>query len=1050
MQPDDAAPPSELDGAGAERRQITVLFCDLVGATALAEEMDPEDLRHVLRDYQQRCANIVRRFDGHVAQFLGDGLLVYFGYPSASADAPRRAVEAALAVVESMLAAKQDRRLPHELSVRAGLHTGPVVVGEMGDETQPQRLAVGATPNIAARVQAQAETNSVYVSDTTHALIDGYFESEVVGVRPLKGVSRPMKLHRVLGHRRASTPLDVAERRGFSDFVGRSRELELLTGCWAEAATEGRAVLIRGDAGLGKSRLVHEFLESVEGYRVLRFSASDYHEAESFYPITQYLERWAGFHPKDTDEAKYARLVAALSRVGHDDAASELAALFLLRLDASAPAPLLPSPKQHATVIHRLVLLFASLAEESRRLVLVFEDLHWADASTLDLLKEWLARRKSIPALTLCTARRTFQPTFAPGTEPSVLELEPLSRDAARAVADSMLQRFSADTSDELLGRVLDAAEGVPLYVEEIARTLAERSSEPPPSRGGGSSDWVPMGLQDSLMARLDRLGSAKSVVQLAAVVGREVPLAWLEKISLLGAESLHRELARIVAAGLMYARAEPEPAYVFTHALTREIAYQSLVKTAREDHHGRVAEMLAIYHPELVSKQPLVLAHHYGAAGQMPDAIRCLSDAGRRSLAASAFAEAIEIFRRALGLLPGVDATPERDALEIELCSALGIALISTRGYSSSEVEDTFTRARQLCERSGDVPLRILYGVWAVHLVRADVRGVNRLASLFERIADKSTDPDALLVARSCLGVRSFYRVDFAEARRHLALASSAIDTTSARAQHERMLGAHGFEGILSGPVWLAWIETLEGNEERAREEIRKATTLAEKTGDPYIFCQAAAHAASLSRELHDVDAARNLTAELLRVGTEHEFPFWLALGLCVRGWVSLKEGDPEGALAAVTQGLGLLDTIGAIVNRSYFASYLVEAHLETGRIADGLRAAEEALSLSRESLGPMYEPELLRLKGALLIELGEVEPATEHFRAALAESRLRGARLLELRAAMSLSSALRRQDKSTEAHDVLHASAAKWAPGIRGHEIDKARRALAQFTEP
>jgi tetratricopeptide (TPR) repeat protein len=393
---------------------------------------------------------------------------------------------------------------------------------------------------------------------------------------------------------------------------------------------------------------------------------------------------------------------------------------------------------------------------------------------------------------------------------------------------------------------------------------------------------------------------------------------------------------------------------------------------------------------------------------------------------------------------VPALPVSRERDALEIELLSSLGLALISTRGYSSAEVEEVYSRARQLCERYGDVPLRVLFGVWAVHFVRADPRGTKRVAALFERVTETSADRDALLVTHSSLGSFAFYRMDFVAAKRHLHAATALIDRDGMRAQHDRLLVSYGFEAILSGPVWLSWTEGMLGNEPEARSHLQEANSLAEEIGEPYLVCQVAAYSAALSRELRDVAAARRWSTRTLSLSADHELYFWRALGLCARGWVSLEDGQPGDAVAMIVEGLAILDAIGSVVNRSYFASYLVEAYLRLGRFEEGLSVVDEALAVCRGSLGPMYESELLRLKGVLLVEAGSTDQAIEHLRAALAEGRLRGAGLLELRAARTLGGLLATDNRMREAREILQASCLKWPSGSSGHEIAKARAAL------
>ena len=1042
--PNDQGPESERSRDTAERRQLTVLFCDLVGSTALSEQMDPEDLRFILRDYQQRCAAILRRYDGHIAQYLGDGLMVYFGYPTADEAAPRRAVEAGLGVLEAMAAAKKDPRLPKQLGVRVGIHTGPVVVGDMGDVSRPERLAVGATPNLAARVQGEAEPDSVFLSDATYGLVAGYFDCQPVGARQLRGISRPIKLHRVLGPGPASTRLEASEQRGFSPFAGRDRELSLLMECWADGPSEGRAVLVSGQAGVGKSRLVLELARAIEGAEVVHLTASEYARSEPLFPIVGYLEKWAGMSSNQTAERRRETLAASLDKIDQGAALTEL--LALLSLELEPPPQGFPSLRRHQSLIQRLVGFFSALAR-TRPLLVLIEDLHWADASTLQFLEAWVGRRREVRSLTVATARTGDQVSWAQSVGFETLPLGPLSRGNARDVARHLACRLGANPPDELMERVLDRADGVPLFVEELTRSLAEASSAAPSSLlPAMTSDPVPASLQDSLMARHDRLGTAKAVAQLAAVVGREVPLSWLDRVSPMATEGLREELGRLVTSGLVQERLDPEPTYVFTHALMQEAAYHSLVRAVREELHEKVAEMLALHHPDLVKSQPLLLARHYIAAGTAEKAVRYLTEAGKRILTRSALAEAIEVFRRALDLLASIQSSPQRDALEVDVLSSLGLALISTRGYSSAEVEEVYSRARQLCERSGDVPLRVLYGVWAVHLVRVDLRSIHKLAAQFDRIVETGHDKGALLVAHSCLGVRAFYRMAFAEAKVHCRAAWDLIDLGAPKAQHEELLGQHAFADVLSGPFWLSFVEAWEGNEPEAQRIVESANVLAERIGDPQVLCQAACYSAHLLCLTHRVEDARGLAERALKLSVEHELYFWHAVALCARGWVMLQDGEADEATTMIQMGLSTLDAIGSVLNRTWFACYLIEAHLKSKRYEDGLRVADGALALCREIAGG-DEPELLRLRGEILVGSGSDDQGTECFRAALAGSRLRGTLRWEIRAASSLGRLLVRHGKPAEARDVLAPSCRKWREGALDHDAVVARAQLAEI---
>jgi len=1022
----------------SERRQLTVLFCDLVGSSELAERLQPEDLQLVLRMYQERCAAVVRRHQGYVAQYLGDGLLVYFGYPVAEEVGPKLAVEAGLALIENV-----GRTLEFapgcevELQLRVGIHTGPVVIGEMGDTARPERLAVGATPNLAARVQSHAEPNTVLLSESTSALVHGYFECESIGPRRLRGFAEPVALYRVVARNEAATRLDAASRRGFSPLCGREREFALLRERWRSSQSRPQAVMIVGDAGIGKSRLVRELVQTLapESHFVVKCHGSPYHQNQALYPIVTSFEHWAQLSTNDGPVVRGEKLYAALETLGQTAGYPHLAGWMAADPELDRVDYGVPSTRRHQQLLGALVGLFGALAHR-QHLVLVVEDLQWCDDSTQQFLKRWLAETDLPPSLCLFTARPGFVALW-PDTACEVIPLEPLDASAAARIAQHVIDNTGRQIAAPLLDEIIARAEGVPLFVEEIARALVELD------QGSTRPERIPSSLQDSLMARLDRLGRAKASVQCAAVVGREIPMSLL---GTLAPWSTADDLAQAIAAGLMYVRETPETTFVFRHALIREAAYDSLVKGAREDYHRRIADALVTHQPELVKRQPVLLAHHYSAGGRLADAVEYLQRAAHRALAGSAFVEAIELLQRGLELVLQMPATPQRDSLEIALRSALGLALISTRGYSSQEVADVYTRARELCETSGNVPLRVLYGVWAVHLVRSDVEGVHRLALLFERLLESSTDRDTLLVAHACLGVRALFRARFDESRVHLEAADRLLDLERLKAQHDRLLSEHGFEAVLSGPMWLAWIDALEGHPDLARDGIRRAERLAEQIEHPYVICQTAVYCATVARELRDLENAQRLTDQALALGRDHGLLFWHALAGCVQGSIALMQGQSELGIETLRAGLGFLDLVGSRVNRSYFISYLADGYRQTQQTDTGLVCIDDALDSCRASLGPYYESELLRLQGELLLQRRNELKALESFRSALALARAQGVRLLELRAATSLARLLMVRSQPSEAEHELHEACRTWPAHSMAPDLVAARIVLAE----
>jgi class 3 adenylate cyclase/tetratricopeptide (TPR) repeat protein len=1039
-----SSPASPFDDV--ERRQITVVFCDLAGSTALSERVDPEDLRDILRDYQRRCADVIRGFRGHVAQYLGDGVMAYFGYPVAEDDSAVYAVEAGLELVRCVAAIGREGNGSPVLRARVGIHSGPVVLGEMGDASSPQRLAVGATPNVAARVQAGADDGSVVITEATYRLVEGYFECDSAGVHRLGGVSQPIRLYRVVSRAPVFSRMDLSKRRGLSPFVGRDQEMALLLGRWRERSQGVRGVVVVGEAGIGKSRLAYEFTRSVTDLELIDCSAAEHHESDALFPLLRYLERWAdGCVGGTAGESTVTNLTRRLDDLGLAHCVTDLRLLLSNAANDSVSQGQVASAKQYQRSIEVLAEFFHAIVQRQPSVLLV-EDLQWLDPSTRFFLQMWGERNRA-NAFVLATARPNADLDWLSRAGLEIQQLAPLDASASRTIATQVARRVDANLSDEAVEQLLERAEGVPLFIEESTRAYTE-------TRGGtergdrttpiSEPPGIPETLRDSLAARLDRLGAARRMAQLAAVIGREFPVTWLRELFGPTSDDFDHQLAQLVDAGLVYGLGDAGATYAFSHALIRDAAYQSLTRNARAKAHRQIAEIIFGHYPEAASRKPLVLAHHFAEGGDVSAAAVHLLRGAKRALASAAFVEAIAIARRGLDLIRRSAEPGAHEAAEIELLTTLGVTLISTRGYSSPEVEEVYSRAAQLCERQGDVPLHVLYGIWAVHLVRSDSRRVTGLAKVLERKLDGASNADEILMVHACLGVRAFYRAKLSEARAHFSAAAGALATGEIVAQHERLISRYGFEGILSGIFWLAWVEALEGNLTAARERLAAAWDLAERIDDPYTTCQVAVYCATLCRELNDAERAEFFQQRALQLSTEHDFAFWRALSLCVQSWLLAEQGNLDHALQQISGGLGVLDALGAVVNRACFQSYLVDVHTQGGRFEAAMHAADEALSMCREGLGPMYEPELLRQKGIALVRSGESQDAEEHLRAALSSARLQGVRLLELRAARDLAVLLRAQGRVAEGTEIFEKTRRAWPDGESSPQLIAARRVV------
>ena len=662
----------------AERRQLTVLFCDLVDSTALSRQLDPEDWRDVVRAYQQACAEVIQRFDGYIAQYLGDGLLVYFGYPQAHEDDAQRAVRTGLGMMQALgrlnvsLQAQQAVRL----AIRVGLHTGLVVVGEMGGGARREHLALGETPNLAARLQALAVPDSVVLSGVTYRLVEGVFACRALGEQTLKGIATPVPVYQVVGERGVQSRFDIASPAALTPLVGREQEVGLLLERW-EQVQEGRGqvVVLSGEAGIGKSRLVQVVKTHVAGEPHTRWEcrASPYHQQSTLYPLIDLFARALQWQEDDTPDARVDKLEAALTTaaVPLPEVVPLLAALLSLPLPLHY-APLILTPqRQKDQTLHAILTVLLALAEQ-RPVLLIVEDLHWVDPSTLELLDLLIDQVPSARILALLTCRPEFR---LPWTLRAHLTQLTLSR-LPRAQVEALVQRVTAGKAlpGEVLQQIAARTDGVPLFVEELTKMVLElgllhEREEHYELTGPLPPLAIPATLHDSLMARLDRLTAAKAVAQLGAALGRAFPYALLQAVSPLDETTLQQALARLVEAELLYQRGVPPQAtYLFKHALIQEAAYQSLLKSTRQQYHQRIAQVLEERFPDLVDTQPELLAQHYTEAGESARAIVYWQRAGERALQHSANLEAISHLRRGLEVLTTLPQTQEQLQQELHL----------------------------------------------------------------------------------------------------------------------------------------------------------------------------------------------------------------------------------------------------------------------------------------------------------------------------------------------------------------------------------------------
>jgi TOMM system kinase/cyclase fusion protein len=1051
-------PRAEPRPSDAERRQLTVLFCDLVDSTVLASQLDPEDWREVVRAYQDTCARVIARYEGHIAQYLGDGLLVYFGYPQAHEYDAQRAVRAGLGMVEAM--GQLNLRLTQErgvsLAVRLGVHTGLVVVGEMGGSSRQEQLALGETPNVAARLQGLAAPDTVAVSAATFRLVRGYFTYQELGAHSLKGVTAPLQVYRILGASAAQSRIEVAGTTGFTPLVGREAEVALLLERWTHSRDGmGQVVLLSGEAGIGKSRVVEVLREHVlgEGATRIAFRCSPYYQNSALYPLIDHLQRFLRWHHDDAPEAKLATLEQVLRtyRLPLEEVVPLFAALLSLPHPAGYP-PLTLSPQRQKQKTHEALVGWL-LAEAERQPVLaVWEDLHWADPSSLEVLDLVLDQAPTARMLTLLTCRPEFRPPWATRSRLTQITLGRLARVQVEAMLTSLTGGKALPAA--LVEQMVAKTDGVPLFVEELVKMILEsglvREAEdhyeltrPLPPLA------IPSTLHDSLMARLDRLSTPRELAQLGAVLGREFSYELLQAVATVDETTLQQGLAQLVDTELVYQRGlPPRSLYVFKHALIQDAAYQALLRSTRQQYHQRIARVLETRFPETVETQPELLAHHYTEAGLSEPAVDYWQRAGQRANEHSANAEAISHLTKGLEVLKTLLETPERLRRELTLQTILAQALKDAKGYGHPAVEQAYTRAWELCQQMGETPqlFPALLGLSIYFVVRAELQTARELGAQLLSLAQRAQDPVLLVEAYYSLGVTCFWLGDFAPAREYLEQGIVHYDPQRHRA-HLALFGQDGGAVCLCRVALVLWYL---GYPDQALARSHEARILARELSHPYSLAYVLLWTALLYNHRREVQETQEVADAVTALSTERGFPYWSTQGTILQGWARAAQGQGAAGIAQIHQGLAALRATGTEVVRPYGLGLLADEYGKMGQVKEGLVLLDEALALVNKTGERWPEAELHRLKGELLLLLSadNLTEAEGCFHLALDVARRQHTKSLELRAGMSLSRLWQQQGQRDEALELLAPIYGWFTEGFDTADLQEAKALLEELS--
>ena len=988
----------------AEHRQITVAFCDLVGSTAHASKLDPEDWHDVVRRFQKTCLDVIQQFEGHVAQYLGDGLLIYFGYPRAHEDDAERAIRSALGMLAALTALNVRLATEHDLQLaaRVGIHTGPVVVGDMGQSGRAEILAIGATAHLAARLQTEALSGSVVISHETLRLVQGIFVTEDLGARSLKGVTHPVGMHRVLQASGVRSRLALSRGR-LTPFVGREQEMGVLLDRWQRVLDgEGQTLLVRGAAGIGKSRLLFALRERLlpDAHTWLECRGSLYTRGSPFHPMIELLEAGLAFTGRDTPAEKSSKLQRGIELAGFDarDALPPIARLLGLPFETAAEPDRSHAHTLRDQTIETLTAWILALSMD-QPVVLIVEDVHWFDPSSLDLLGAVFARSANRRVLALMTARPEFEMPWRDPVRVTVLPIDSLRRRQARELVEG--SAGTASLSENAVERIVERADGVPFFLEELTQAALEAVA-------GGDALTIPATLKDSLTARLDRLGAEKEIAQLASVIGREFPQRLLEAAAEAPPGTVRGALDRLVSSELLLRHERlPDTSYLFRHALIQEAAYGALLRPKRRALHARVALALERHFPEKVASAPELAARHFDEAGMPAEAIRYYRSAGERDTARSAPLEAIAHLSRGLQLVE-LREPPEREREELALRMALGPSLIAARGPGDAEAGDTYQRARALCAPNAPELLHILPGIYTFHLNRGEMQAAFEVAQEQLAMASRAADPAHLVRAHWSLGQSLCLRGDPVGAMRQLGRAIALFDPA-----RDRLLSHDRSDQSVSLRSWLSWATWFAGEPHDARRWGEEAVAIARKGGHPYSLAYALGFDAVLQTLLRDRVRSDTRAREAVAISQERGFPVYLAIGKIVALWAAAPaslQHDPEGkaTVEGFRRAFGALTGRGSHMGRPLVAAALAEILRDLGQRSEALETIRAGLAYGDETGIGFYHAELMRMQGELAIQ-GESAADREGGEALLVQAmelaRKQRARALELRAAASLA---------------------------------------------
>jgi class 3 adenylate cyclase/tetratricopeptide (TPR) repeat protein len=1043
------------ESTNGERRQLTVMFCDLVGSTALSEKLDPEELRALLHDYRSRCGEVIGRYEGFVARYVGDGILTYFGWPKAHEEDAERSVRAALEIVQAVKRVS----CTEPLSVRIGIATGPVVVGEQAGEGDQAKLAVGSTPNLAARLQGLAAADQIIIASSTHRLVGNAFDFSDLGEHELKGISETVHAWQVVGVSESASRFEAAHgKAGLTPLVGREQEIGLLLDRWQQAQEgEGQVVLLSGEAGIGKSRVLNTLRERLEdqGVGALRLQCSPYYVNSAYYPTIDNFERALKFRRDESPESKLDKLEALM--VGHYGLPLTdvrfVAAMLSIACEARYGAISI-TPQKHKDETLRVLVAIVEAAARQQPTAMLYEDLHWADPTSLEALDLLIDRVRSIPLLIVLTHRPEFQPKWGSHGHVTALNLSKLTRAQSGAIVSKLASGKALPAN--LLEQILAKADGVPLYVEELTKAILESgelkdAGDHYDYAGAARSVTIPATLRDSLMARLDRFMPVKEIAQIGAAIGREFSYELIEAVAPRTKSELDSALQQLTDSGLAFRRGMPPDAvYTFKHALVQDAAYDSLLKSRRQVLHAKIARVLEEHFPATRDTEPELLAHHLTAAGQAEAAIDYWQKAGKLALKRLAVNEAISHLNHGMELIGTLPQSPERDEKELDLRTVLGTAWLALKGWSAPEVWSSFHPALGLAKSLGrhEAIAPIYHGLWV------SVQNQGRAAEALDRVvnemlatAEASGDLDLLIVGHRAACVTYFSLGHFNQSREHGDRALARYSDEKHRHLADRMntdpktsVGA-----FVSLGAWML------GYPERAVQVSDANDAHARRRGHPFDLGWALTVGSGLWDHRREPEAVLARVEEAERLGRAHNLPLISeAMAQVFKGLAWLRAGRLAEGIPQLRGAMERWNPHGGGFWMPYFRATLAEGLALSGDLDGGLSLIEESLA---QIARPGWEErshlaEVLRLKGWMLQQQGKLAAAEENYLASCEVACEQQAKSWELRTSTSLARLLQSQGKRKEALDLLKPVYDWFTEGFDTKDLKEAKALLAELS--